>query len=113
MKHQRKEHITNYGGHRAILVVVLCLFGLCLAQSRMAPKKKVPRKKVDERVYLVHADQLTYDMYGRVPGAQILNFSDEGIRSIRYEDTESYQITKLFLERRRQMLDELFKDAEE
>ena len=48
-----------------------------------------------------------------LPGAQILNFSDEGIRSIRYEDTESYQITKLFLERRRQMLDELFKDAEE
>lgn len=73
MRHQRKEHITNYGGHRAILVVVLCLFGLCLAQSRMAPKKKAPRKKVDERVYLVHADQLTYDMYGRVPGAQILN----------------------------------------
>lgn len=48
-----------------------------------------------------------------LPGAQMLNFSDEGIRSIRYEDTESYQITKLFLERRRQMLDELFKDAEE
>ena len=48
-----------------------------------------------------------------LPGAQILNFSDEGIRPIRYEDTESYQITKLFLERRRQMLDELFKDAEE
>ena len=48
-----------------------------------------------------------------LPGAQILNFSDEGIRSIRYEDTESYQITKLFLERRKQMLDELFKDTEE
>ena len=48
-----------------------------------------------------------------LPGAQILNFSYEGIRPIRYEDTESYQITKLFLERRRQMLDELFKDAEE
>lgn len=48
-----------------------------------------------------------------LPGAQILNFSDEGIRPIRYEDTGSYQITKLFLERRRQMLDELFKDAEE
>ena len=48
-----------------------------------------------------------------LPGAQILNFSDEGIRPIRYEDTESYQITKLFLERRRQMLEELFKDAEE
>ena len=48
-----------------------------------------------------------------LPGAQILNFSDEGIWPIRYEDTESYQITKLFLERRRQMLEELFKDAEE
>ena len=48
-----------------------------------------------------------------LPGAQILNFTDEGIRPIRYEDTESYQITKLFLERRRQMPDELFKDAEE
>lgn len=48
-----------------------------------------------------------------LPGAQILNFSNEGIRPIRYEDTESYQITKLFLERRRQMLEELFKDAEE
>lgn len=47
-----------------------------------------------------------------LPGAQILNFSDEGIQPIHYEDTESYQITKLFLERRRQMLDELFKDAE-
>ena len=47
-----------------------------------------------------------------LPGAQILNFSDEGIQPIHYEDTESYQITKLFLERRRQMRDELFKDAE-
>ena len=48
-----------------------------------------------------------------LPGAQILNFSDEGIQPIRYEDKESYQITKLFLERRRQMLDELFKNVEE
>lgn len=48
-----------------------------------------------------------------LPGAQILSFSDEGIQPIRYEDTESYQITKLFLERRKQMLDELFKDTEE
>lgn len=45
-----------------------------------------------------------------LPGAQILNFSEEGIQPIRYEETESYQITKLFLERRRQMLEELFKD---
>ena len=48
-----------------------------------------------------------------LPGAQILSFSDDGIQPIRYEETESYQITKLFLERRKQMLDELFKDTEE
>ena len=48
-----------------------------------------------------------------LPGAQILSFSDEGIQPIRYEETESFQITKLFLERRKQMLEELFKDAEE
>ena len=48
-----------------------------------------------------------------LPGAQILNFSEEGIQPISYEETESYQITKLFLERRRQMLDELFKSTEE
>ena len=46
-----------------------------------------------------------------LPGAQILNFSDEGIRSIRYEDTESYQITKLFLERRELILRELFRST--
>ena len=48
-----------------------------------------------------------------LPGARILNFSEEGIHPLRYEETESYQITKLFLERRKQMLDELFKDMEE
>lgn len=47
-----------------------------------------------------------------LPGARILNFSDEGVRPMAYEETESYQITRLFLERRGQMLKELFKDAE-
>ena len=44
-----------------------------------------------------------------LPEARILSFTEEGIHPIRYEETESYQITKLFLERRRQMLDELFR----
>ena len=47
-----------------------------------------------------------------LPGAQILNFSDDGIHPISYEETESYQITKLFLERREQMLAELLRSAE-
>ena len=44
-----------------------------------------------------------------LPGARILNFSEEGIQPIQYEDTESYQITKLFLERRELILRELFR----
>lgn len=68
----RNSKKGRYGGHRIILVIVLCLFGLCLVQSKMAPKKK-PRAKKNERVYLVHADVLHYDQYGRNPNAQILN----------------------------------------
>ncbi|WP_288317496.1 OstA-like protein [Xylanibacter caecicola] len=68
----RNNNKGKYGGHRIILVIVLCLFGLCLVQSKMAPKKK-PRTKTNERVYLIHADVLHYDQYGRNPNAQILN----------------------------------------
>ena len=48
------------------LGLILCLFGLCLVVgSQAARKKKAPRKKVDERVYLIHADRLSFDRYGR------------------------------------------------
>lgn len=67
-----KRNKPIHGGHRMILVIVLCLFGLCLVQSKRAPKKK-PRAKTSERVYLVHADMLRYDQFGSVPDAQILN----------------------------------------
>ena len=63
---------TLFRGHRIIIVVVLCLFGLSLVQSRQAPKKR-KRTATSERVYLVHADRLRYDMFGRVPDAQVLN----------------------------------------
>ena len=48
-----------------------------------------------------------------LPGAQILNFSDEGIQPIHYEDTESYQITKMFLDNREYMLKRLLAEDEE
>ena len=48
-----------------------------------------------------------------LPEARILSFTDAGIHPIRYEDTESYQITKLFLDRRMQMLSELFGPMED
>lgn len=59
-------------GHRVFFVIILCLFGICLVQSRQT-NRKVPRKTANERIYLVHADRLHYDEYGLNPGAQILN----------------------------------------
>lgn len=62
------------GGHRIIVLLILCLFGLCVAESFEAPRKKRGnRRKVDERVYLVHANKLSYDQYGLHPDAQVLN----------------------------------------
>lgn len=53
------------------IVLVLCLFGLCLVQAMQAPKKAKQRPKGD-RVYLLHADELKYDMFGVNPDAQIV-----------------------------------------
>ena len=48
-----------------------------------------------------------------LPEARILSFTDAGIHPICYEDTESYQITKLFLEQRESLLNKLFNGAED
>lgn len=61
------------GGHRRAFMLILCLLAFGLTLGMQAPRKKQPRKKVDERVYLEHADRLSYDRYGRKPDAQILN----------------------------------------
>lgn len=42
------------------------------------------------------------------PGADILHFSEDGIRSVDYEETEHYQITRGFLENREGYLKHLF-----
>lgn len=65
--------ISRYlSGHRIQLAVVLCLFGLCVAQSRKVAKDR-HRPNTDERVYLKHADMLRFNQYGEHAGAQILN----------------------------------------
>ena len=65
--------ISRYlSGHRIQLAVVLCLFGICVAQSRKVAKGR-HRPKTDERVYLKHADMLRFNQYGEHAGAQILN----------------------------------------
>lgn len=68
----KNDKTTNFlSGHRSITVMVLCLFGVCLLLAMSVPRKR-PRPKTDERVYLVHSDELKYDMYGNNPDAQIV-----------------------------------------
>lgn len=55
--------------HGAASLTALCLFALCMLTAFAAPRK---RKTVDDRVYLVHADELKFDMYGPNPDAQIV-----------------------------------------
>ena len=75
------KFLKNNGVHRISLILILCLFGFCLVQAMLAPKKKSNRPKGD-RVYLLHADELRYDMYGSNPDAQIVkgkvSFSHQG-----------------------------------
>lgn len=73
-----------FSGHRVVILAILCLFGLCVVQSKYSPSKR-PRKaqQGDKRVYLIHADVLHYDQM-RNPDAQILNgkvaFRHQGAR---------------------------------
>ena len=67
-----------FSGHRVILMVILCLFGLCVMQSAGQKGKRSRRQKAkveDKRVYLIHADQLRFDQFSAHPDAQILNGS--------------------------------------
>jgi lipopolysaccharide export system protein LptA len=59
-------------GHRIEVFAILCLFGLCLANAFSISKSRKHRPNTqNERIYLVHSDELKYDMYGTVPDAQI------------------------------------------
>ena len=46
------------------------------------------------------------------PGASILSFDNGGIREISYEETESYQITELFINSRQLLLNNLLRPEE-
>ena len=67
-----KQHNINKNGHRIFFILILCLFGFCLVQAMQAPRKKYKKRPKGERVYLLHADELRYDMFGRNPDAQIV-----------------------------------------
>lgn len=62
-----------FSGHRIIIILILCLFGLSVVQSRQAGRKsRKPRPQTAERVYLRHADVLRFDQFGPNPTAQVL-----------------------------------------
>ncbi|MCH5301342.1 MAG: hypothetical protein J1E77_00755 [Prevotella sp.] len=88
------------GGHRLLLVVSLCLLGLCVAQSAGQKRKPAQAAKTeDDRIYLVHADVLHYDQW-RNRNANILNgnvqFTHQGATlycdsAYFYEATNSFE----------------------
>ena len=44
------------------------------------------------------------------PNADILNFSEEGIKKISYEESDSYKLTELFINHKERILKQLFED---
>ena len=70
IKNKQYNHIKS--GHRIFFILILCLFGFCLVQATQAPRKKSKKRPEGERVYLLHADELRYDMFGKNPDAQIV-----------------------------------------
>ena len=67
-----KLHNNIKNGHRISFILILCLFGFCLVQAMQTPKKNNKKRPQGERVYLLHADELRYDMFGNNPDAQIV-----------------------------------------
>ena len=67
-----KQHNINKNGHRIFFILILCLFGFCLVQAMQAPRNKQRKRPKGGRVYLLHADELRYVMFGRNPDAQIV-----------------------------------------
>lgn len=67
-----KLHNKIKNRHRISFILILCLFGFCIVQAMQAPGKHNKKRPQGERVYLLHADELRYDMFGKNPDAQIV-----------------------------------------
>ena len=62
---------ANINWHRTIMLMVLCLFGLSVVFSAKPRRHRAGAKQEDPRIYLEHADELEYDVYGLRPDVQI------------------------------------------
>lgn len=45
-----------------------------------------------------------------IPGAEILSFDEGEVRPCRYEETESYQVTEMFINNREKLTERLLKN---
>ena len=62
---------ANINWHRTIILMILCLFGLSVVFSAKPRRHRAGAKQEDPRIYLEHADELEYDVYGLRPDVQI------------------------------------------
>lgn len=66
-----KKRKNFLGGHRILLVGILCLFGICVAQVRPVTQQKQKTEPQKMKVYLLHSDVLRFNKELN-PDAQIL-----------------------------------------
>ena len=65
-----------------------------------------PFLKLLQRIIVTHSPILL-----SFPNADILNFSEEGLKKIFYEQTDSYRIMELFINHKESILNNLLKDS--
>ena len=70
-----KQNISdNTLWHRAVIATALCLFVVGWISGAQGPQKRgrAKKKATDTKVYLQHANELSYDIYGKHPDAQFV-----------------------------------------
>ncbi len=65
----RESLQRSVGGHRGIVIVLLCLL---LLHSVITSLGSTAPPEDDDRIYLLHSDELYYDAYGKNPDVQIV-----------------------------------------
>ena len=73
-------------------------------ESALSPQRQLTLLLEIARCAAAGAQFLISPILLGAPDAEILSFDGGEIRPCRYEDTESYRVTKLFLDDRMQML---------
>ena len=76
-----------------------------MRQMTLMAEMKELLKKDSQFIIATHSPVLM-----AFPGAEILQLSENGIERVGYEDTEHYQITKMFLDNPERMLGYLFNE---